>query len=224
VNATWRLSAIGVAVVVVAAVAVLERYGGLAFWPALVTEFAATLVAVFLALEIERRRERAALERVAKDTDKIRSTEARKRLLALQDELERNQASIGEIVDGLANVEAGTWKILHPQLLDGAWTANGERLGDLLAKYDIVAGLATFYGRLEELRWRIRHRTQARDLELDGMILALAKEMVDEVADVLRRVKDEAQDPDVGFTKVTHLSRVSLALTLGKVEREPGSS
>jgi hypothetical protein len=38
----------------------------------------------------------------------------------------------------------GIWRILHPQLLDGAWLASGERLGDLLADYELVSDVAVF--------------------------------------------------------------------------------
>jgi hypothetical protein len=117
-------------------------------------------------------------------------------------ELEKNRKSIGEIADGLLP-SAGTWRILHPQLLDGAWSASGERLGDLLADYELVSDLSVFYGRVEELRWRLRYRTTSRDPGLDEMTHALADEMRKEVEDLLSRV--QAQEREPGVRGVTHV-------------------
>jgi hypothetical protein len=74
---------------------------------------------------------------------------------------------------------------LHPELLDASWHASATRLSELLSNYELVADLATFYSRLEELRWRIRFRTQAQSSILDEMTHKLAHEMVKEMDDVL---------------------------------------
>lgn len=145
---------------------VLDQYGGEQYWPGLATGFGASLAAFVLALEWERFRDKAAVERAAEEANAARHAEARKRLLALEKELRRNRVSIELLKKRLpAGRRAITvTDFLHPELLDAAWGSSGERLGDLLAEYDLVADLAAFYGRLEELRWRIRHPTnQASD-------------------------------------------------------------
>jgi hypothetical protein len=214
----WRLLAAAAALVVFVAVsaAVAASYGGDSFWPALVTEFGATLLAVLLALEIESRREVRALERAVDETLKARSTEARKRLDAVRMELAKNQTSIGEVADGLLPSAAGgkTWMILHPQLLDGAWSASSERLGDLLTDYELVADLSIFYGRVEELRWRLRYRTQARTAEIDGMTFTLANEMRTEVQGLLERLSAEVTDPSVRPMGLDHKRRLGGSVTV----------
>ena len=205
---------------------VLDLYGGLPYWPALATEFGASLAAFMLALEWEAHRERTALARAEEAANSARHTEARKRLLALEGELKRNRVSIELLAKQLPEKPPGVVNdLLHPELLDGAWRSSGERLGDLL-DYELVGDLATFYGRLEELRWRIRHRTQARDSYLDGMTKALAGEMAGEVASLLDRVSTTAVDPEVRAIGVVHLKGTDGAilptgeLTLEKTSRQ----
>jgi hypothetical protein len=199
----WLIAA-AVAFLVLTGVA-LGVYGGLPYWPALSTEFGASLAAFVLALQWESHRAGAALARAAKEANELRETEARKRLLALESELKRNKKSIDDLSAKLPTAPTGAVnEFLHPELLDGVWATSGERLGDLLADYDLVASLAVFYGRLEELRWRIRHRTAARDSYLDGMIHALAVEMQEEVDEALARVSKEAENPEVRRVGVVH--------------------
>jgi hypothetical protein len=201
-----------------------DRYGGASYWPSLL----ATLVAVVLAFEFERRRERRALERAEVSLMRRRETEARKRLLLLQEELAKNQISINDIVNGLMqHVPSGGFALIHPQLLDGTWSSSGERLGDLLAEYDLVARLSTFYGRLEELRWRIRYRTKAQDTAIDPMTQALAVQMRFEVAELIEKVQAEASAPEVRPVGVTHVASATARLgliTSLKAEKVPAES
>ena len=82
------------------------------------------------------------------------------------------------IAAGLDKAALGLPLIINPQLLDRAWLANSERLGDLLADYELMSDLAFFYGRLEELRWRIRYRTEAGGATvMDGMTRSLVEEL-----------------------------------------------
>ena len=85
----------------VASYLVVDRYGEIAYIPGLVSGFAATLIAFVLALEFEARREDRALARAEAETNHVRVTEARKRLLAVRTELEKNRVSIGQIEAGL---------------------------------------------------------------------------------------------------------------------------
>ena len=178
-----RVLAYAFVIAVVAALSVLtaDRYGGASYWPSLL----ATLVAVVLAFEIERRRERRALGRAEEGLARRRETEARKRLLALQDELKKNQESIGAIVNGFQqDVPPGHFALIHPQLLDGTWSSSGERLGVLAD--DHLSPLAC---RRSTDDWRSfaggSGKPQARDPLVDGITLDLAVEMQPEVAELL---------------------------------------
>lgn len=224
----WLLASVGAFAVLT--VVVVDRYGALAYLPELTTGFGASLAAFMLALEWEAHRERATLERSEKSANDARHTEARKRLLAIESELGRNKVSIDLLAARLPERPIGAVEdLLHPELLDAAWASSGERLGDLLAEYDLVGDLATFYGRLEELRWRIRHRTQARDSWLDGMTKGLADEMQGEVESLLERVAKQTRDPVVRPVGLVHERSIggSIAptgtLTLEKKTRESPS-
>jgi hypothetical protein len=215
------LAATFLAALAVASYWIIDRYGELAYVPGFVSGLAATVIAFVLALEFEARRENRALVLAEEETNRARVTEARKRLLALRTELEKNQTSIGQIVTGLrsqAEMGGGIWRILHPQLLDGAWAASGGRLGDLLADYELVSDVSIFYGRLEELRWRLRYRTQARIDDLDRMTLGLASEMKDDVVGLLKRISEEERQP--GVRGVTHIGRTSGPVQLTPAGRE----
>lgn len=87
----------------------------------------------------------------------------------------------------------------------GMWASSGERLADLLQQYELVARLSTFYGRLEELRWRIRHRTKVMNDQMDPMTLALAKEMVDEVVGLLHDVRGQEPNPEIRPVGLVHV-------------------
>jgi hypothetical protein len=198
----------------------LSVYGGGSYWPTLATEFGASLAAFWLAFRLESDRGlRQARERVARaeaEEMQRRETEARRRLLTLQAELKRNQVSIDMLADKVPAIAMGAvHDLLHPELLDGAWVASGARLGDLLANYDLAADLATFYGRLEELRWRIRHRTAVRDSYLDPMTRQLAVEMKDEVAELLDRVTEEAKNPEAQPIGLVHVD-AGMVMAVGK--------
>jgi hypothetical protein len=205
------------AALVVWSAVMVDRYGEAAYIPELVSGFAATFVAFVLALEFESRRESRALARAEEATNHARTTEARKRLLSLRTELEKNRESVATIDDGLrsqAEMGGTVWRILHPQLLNGAWVANGERLGDLLADYELVSDLAVFYGRLEELRWRVRYRTQERRDDLDAMTRALSVELRREVDDLLERVSAEEPNPSVRLVGLDHRGALHGTITL----------
>jgi hypothetical protein len=207
---------------------VLDQYGGEQYWPGLATGFGASLAAFVLALEWERFRDKAAVERDAEEANAARQTEARKRLLALEKELRRNRVSIELLKKRLpAGRRAITvTDFLHPELLDAAWGSSGERLGDLLAEYDLVADLAAFYGRLEELGGesgigRIRHRTASRSSYIDTMAQALA-EMLDEVDGLIDRVQTQAANPEVRTLGVQHVKSLGVCCRNGRA-RNRGS-
>ena len=83
-------------------------------------------------------------------------------------ELEKNRESLDDVETGLQPKERG-FMLLHPQLLDRAWAANAPRLSQVVADYELVSDLATFYGRIEEPRWRIRYRGEHRTIAVEGL-------------------------------------------------------
>jgi hypothetical protein len=91
-----------------------------------------------------------------------------------------------------------------PQLLDGAWSANAPRLSELVADYKLIADLATTYGRIEELRWRVRYRTEHESGRLDGMTAPLVTELVRDVDDVLKRVQGQTHNPTIRPPSIVH--------------------
>ena len=183
-------------------------YGGDLVWPGFISNFIASLGAFILALAWDRHSQRQADEKarreageelemqLAKETES-RKTEAAKRLHAVKSELDANKTSIDELASGFAQpAPAGTFRILNPQLLDSAWKANSERLGDLLSDYKLVSDLHFFYGRLEELRWRIRVRTEATTTALDNMTKPLVKELQGQVGELVAEVGKTEQRPN----------------------------
>lgn len=194
---------------------VLGVYGGLSFWPGLVSNFGASLGAFVLALSwdhrVERRRQaeaqtaeakRAAMAEGAAHEQRV--TEARRRFGPIAEELDRNKISLKALASAAA--VSGTFpnkQVLHPELLDGAWSANAARLTQLIADYELISKLASTYGRIEELRWRLRERTRQMGIHvevtaaLSEMTVPLVDELVGEVDDLLARVKAQTTDPTV---------------------------
>jgi hypothetical protein len=154
---------------VVAVVVILVQKGGGSFFPGLIACFIATLFAFVLALWWERKREQRQLTRDTTELERRHVTEVRRRFAPVRAELEKNSDSLSFLIDAYRNVSHGRRetldsKLLHPQLLEGAWIANAPRLSELVADYDLIGDLATTYGRIEELRRRLRNRSTTIDL------------------------------------------------------------
>jgi hypothetical protein len=189
----------------VGAVFLLWRYGGEGFFVELTAGFAAALVAFVLALEWERKREQDRLGRAAEELAKQRETEARRRFETVRRELLANLESLEFLQREFAETpRTGTMEALHPQLLHGAWTASAARLTQLISVYDLTTKLAVTYGRIEELRWRLRLRTEQRTTDLDAPTRALVGELVDEVRDLIMQVVEQIERPDVQALGVAH--------------------
>lgn len=216
-TATW-LILLAALVAVGSSIWAGEEYGGAALLPGLIGNFGASLLAFMLALSWERSRERKQAatdaersrhedEKTASDLQARRATEVRRRLEPIREELRRNRASLDDLSTGLA--DDPNIRVLHPELLDGAWSSNAPRLSELVADYDFIADLSSTFGRIEELRWRLRQRTAtiavmagsdvARGLEqaLRNMTRPLVTELLEEVDDLLKRVGAQIDDPQV---------------------------
>ncbi len=219
---TFWLASIGAAV---GAILVISAYGWDAFSPGLITNFAASLAAFAIALEFERAREarraeaeaatlRNDRERGARELEERLSTEARRRFEPVREELRRNRVSL-EFLSGAFEPQPGVFNILHPELLEGAWQANAPRLTELIADYELMSNLAASYGRIEELRWRLRYRTTQLSTALDGMTKPLVDELLAEVTSLLERVAEQIANPDVQKLGLIHRGASELVLRVG---------
>jgi hypothetical protein len=192
-------------VAAVASVIVVKHFGGVTYFPGLVGGFASSLVAFVLALSWERERELKRFEGEARALNERRGTELRRRLQPVLAELEKNAVSIREVAGALsAPAGPGQFNVANPQLLEGAWMASASRVAELTADYQLVADLAAFYGRLEELRWRIRYRTEHQSVMLDGMTAPLVDELRKEVEKLQADVKTQIASPDVRPVGLSH--------------------
>jgi hypothetical protein len=189
-----------------------DAYGAESLLPAFVTGFAGTLLAFILALRFEgdRERRRAAVAEV--ELRARRETEVRRRFEPIRAELEKNAKSLDEL-RGLDTPPPSGFELRNPQLLEGAWIANAPRLSELIADYELIADLATAYGWIEELRWRIRYRTEHASARLDGMTAPLVEELRAEVADLIERVKEQVAVPDVQPLGLLHRAKLSGSIT-----------
>lgn len=216
---------------VVGAGFVIGAYGGPVFWPVLIGGFGASLGAFVLALSWDHekeRRERAAAEQGRKDDwERERQyvqeqlvTEARRRLEPIREELRRDAESLRALKEAFDMQAPLPDLILSPELLDFAWAANGPRLSQILADVDLVSKLATTYGRMEELRWRLRQRTSYMGFNpsmahaIAMMTEPLVVELATEVDDLRTRVDQQAEKPDVQELGVLVTGAASLAVHL----------
>jgi hypothetical protein len=140
---TWRrIFAVALVVGVISSAVIVRVYGRESLFPALVGNFVASLLAFTVALAWERDRERRQLEQSAAEIEDRRATEIKRRLAPVRSELEEN----AEQIASLAGLDQGAFRVVHPQLLEGAWTANAPQLFELVADYDLTSDLATTYG------------------------------------------------------------------------------
>src|SRR6266511_3244791 len=179
-------------------------YDGSALWPGLAGNFSASFFAFILALTWDRqqartagvarvREEGIALRREAETQHARRSAEVQRRFRAILAELRENQSNI----DRSSLMLVGDALVLPP-LLRGAWAANAQSLSVLVADSDLIGDLSTFYGRVEELQWRLRYRAElmvpGRSELLKGMTEMsqwLANPMAKEVAARIERVAEQ---------------------------------
>jgi hypothetical protein len=182
----------------VGAVLVPMFYGGEIYATELAAGFLAALLAFVLALEFEGDRERRRLRGGARRLRKEREDEVRRRFESVRQELKGNRKSIEFLKQEFAKrPPADAMHALHPQLLDSAWSASASRLTELVADFKLTADLAVAYGRIEELRWRLRFRTAHRDTTLDEPTAALVGELLREVDGLILRVDDQVKKPDM---------------------------
>lgn len=203
----WPFGLLIVVIVIslVTPIASAAVYGGLETWPSMATNFSATAIAFLVALAWDRRQRALAelqeaeaekrRQELARQTEQERRrTEAQRRFSAIALELERIQASLQRTVD-----EQQGYKYFFPDLPSGSWRAGGGPLGMIIATYGLMADLSTFYGHVDELRWRLRFKAQpgVDESAVSPIIDALATQMLNDVAVLLSHVRRQITDPDV---------------------------
>ena len=138
----------------------------------------------------ERRRITARLEQ----EQAHRVIEAKRRFGALELELQRLKSSIDR-----TKREQHEYKHFFPDLPTGSWQAASGPLGVIMSDYELMADLATFYGHVEELRWRLRFKAQTDtdESQVNSMIDTLVVQMADGVDTLLEQVHAQIESPQV---------------------------
>lgn len=201
----WALLLVGICVAVVTPIASARSYGADLTWPALATSFSSTCLAFLVALGWDRRQRSAAdAKEAAAETNRKaaerrseqdhRTLEAKRRFAAIALELERIEASLRRTV-----AEQHRFKYFFPDLPTGSWSASSARLGLIVANYALIADLSTFYGQVDEMRWRLRFKayTGVDDVRVGPLVDALAKELLADVAELRTEVANQIAKPDV---------------------------
>lgn len=175
----------------------------------------------------DRATERSKRDQDARDLESRLATEIRRRLEPVREELRRNLESIKTLDKGFGEERTPeTLPVLHPELLDGAWAANASQLTELMADYALTSKLASTYGRIEELRWRLRQRTATIAVMAGSKVAAqlttaleevtkpLISELLTEVKDLLERVGSQIDSPDVQPLGLLHRDAATVTLRI----------
>jgi hypothetical protein len=201
----WALLVGGIAVAVCTPFVSAAAYGGEVTWPSMATSFSSTFLAFLVALAWDRRqrqiavlREDAALAQRAAEERRAeierRESEARRRFAALELELERVEASLRRTVE-----EAHRYRYFFPDLPTGSWRASNSQLAFIVGNYALMADLSTFYGQVEEMRWRLRFKASSGvdGDEVTPLVMALARELLGDVSHLRAAVAQQVRQPEV---------------------------
>jgi len=180
-------------------------YNGELIWPLVTGGFTGAVFAFLVALAWDRHQDaqrevrvlvaeaRAQEAELRKEQDR-RTLEAKRRFSAIALELERLQASINRTM-----AEQHQFKNFFPDLPTGSYRAASVPLGMIVSNYGLMADLATFYGHVEELQWRLRFKADPQ-VDADGvspLIAGLAGQMGAVVDDLIKEVRRQAANPDI---------------------------
>ncbi len=170
----------------------LAGYSGaaLAFLTALAWDRHSRLQEETRQAEAERRRTTQRLEQ----EQERRVIEAKRRFGALELELLRLKSSVDR-----TKREQHSYKHFFPDLPTGSWQAAAVPLGVIVSDYELMADLSTFYGHVEELRWRLRFKAQTdvEESSINPMIDTLSSQMADAVDVLLEQVREQIESPQV---------------------------
>jgi hypothetical protein len=190
---------------VVAPVVAAVIYPGYEVWPLFLTAYAGASLAFLTALAWDRHsrleteaRQHAADQR--REEERLRQeqehrvVEARRRFGALELELGRLKASIER-----AKREQSAYEYFFPDLPTGTWQAANGPLALIVSDYELMADLSTFYGHVEELRWRLRFKADpgTDKNSLNPLIDAFVAQMADAVDVLLEHVRAQIENPQV---------------------------
>jgi hypothetical protein len=181
------------------------KWGGGATWPGLIGNFTATVLAFLVALSWDRRERRLDLNRQAEDRKaevsreqneelNRRREEAMRRLAPLFYELRHDTQALKEIEGQQPHATA------LPPLHVAAWQTNGPALGALLADYELISELGSFYNEVDDLRWLLRRHletwhTRARSEPMWNDIVARARRLRTEAEQLDERVTEQHERP-----------------------------
>lgn len=231
-----KLTKLSLLACVAAGLVIASSYGVEDLLVQLVAGFAASLLAFMLALTWERDREQKQRDRDREDEERRverereeaerrleqdveeqkqrLETEIRRRFTPVEKELETNHGSLEFLRDSLPKSGGSSFYVLHPQILWSAWDANAPRLSHLVADYDLISKLATTYGRLEELRWRLRFRSEHNTNSIDAMTMPLVQELIEETAALRDRVEKEIESPTIQPYGLRHQVALTEQMTI----------
>jgi hypothetical protein len=180
-------------------------YTGEIMWPLEIAGFSGATLAFTAALfwdrhsrlqdevrQVENDRRRTQ-ERLQAEQER-RVVEAKRRFGALEVELTRLKASIDRTKREQAN-----YKQFFPDLPTGTWAAASEPLAVIVSDYELMADLATFYGHVEELRWRLRFKAEPSvdEASVNPIIATFVSQMADAVDVLLEQVREQMVNPQV---------------------------
>ena len=200
-----QLLVLSLIVAVAAPIVGAHYYTGEIIWPLVIGGYSSAALAFTTALfwdrhsrlqdesrqaEAERRR---VTERLQQEQER-RVVEAKRRFGALEVELERLKASIDR-----TKREQADYKHFFPDLPSGSWAAASGPLGVIVSDYELMADLATFYGHVEELRWRLRFKADpaVNEKDVSSTIATFVSQMADAVDVLLEQVREQIKQPQV---------------------------
>jgi hypothetical protein len=182
-----------------------QLYTGEIMWPLVIGGYSGAALAFLTALawdrhsrlqddvrQLEAERHRTE-QRLQQEQDR-RVVEAKRRFGALELELLRLKASIDR-----TKLEQHAYKYFFPDLPTGSWLASSAPLSVLVSDYELMADLSTFYGHVEELRWRLRFKAEATTDEtmVNSMISTFVAQMAEAVDSLLEQVREQVASPQV---------------------------
>src|SRR3954454_8496068 len=190
---------------VIAPIVGAKYYTGEIMWPLVIGGYSGAALAFTAALfwdrhsrlqdevrqtEADRRRTQ---ERLQQEQER-RVVEAKRRFGALEVELTRLKASIDRTKREQAN-----YKLFFPDLPTGTWAAASQPLAVSVSDYELMADLATFYGHVEELRWRLRFKAEPAvdEASVNPIIATFVNQMADAVDVLLEQVRTQMVNPQV---------------------------
>jgi hypothetical protein len=192
---TW---AAGAAAILLPVLSWFWWYGGSATLPGLFGNFTASFVAFLIALAWDRRRRNAEVEAAEDQEEEQRKDEAQRRFLTIDLELARLRESVVSVLQRPQDA-----KYFLPDFPTGSWEAGRGALGLIIGDYVLMADLATLYGRIEDLQWRLRFKAEVWPVNpeeaaaFDPMIEAIATQALSQLDELQPEVQRQIAQPQL---------------------------